>query len=523
LDAAQEPYLAVVDGGRDLATPAALLDDALMKCDSIVVVWSRSAANAPWVTAEWRAFFRLNGAAGCEVIPLDGTPFPDDVGGTVYEAPPALNGTNHRGPSSQAALETRAGTLLYVTRSPGGEEGAEAVASQATKLGYDVRASWHHANDPSARLGVKDPGDWVLVAADPAHAPEKWEAAFGDDPDRYPRRLVLRVGHGRVPTLLQLSPELPAEDHEGITSWLKLPSRGDLFRLLSLRRDPWTRLARRLHDGLVPNFSWIDSRLRFIDPRLRRSLNVLRASAIGAALIAHLICGALTFCLPLCAPSTTRRNLVLSATMVVFGGIAVESACFAAAVGIAVYGGLLGATAVLIAGLFTRKGMPGVGFGAGLILATIAATDAGLAPRKRYLRNRPQAAAISALLPVGVVAAAVLLGGLALLRAGNVNHAPPSLQILWGLLFGLIGGGTVGGALGWLRLQLSRRRDARKTLRLAVWGVLVGMPVAALATLFSEGDRRPRVVRGRRRVETIQARDSATCPGTGDPRRRPRG
>jgi len=174
--------------------------------------------------------------------------------------------------------------------------------------------------------------------------------------------------------------------------------------------------------------------------------------------------------------------------MVLFASMAVESASFAAAVGIAAYGGLLGAVAVLVAGFFTRKGMPGVGFGAGLIVAIIAVTDAVLAPRRHHLRNRPDGTAFSALAAVSGVAIAVLLGGIALLRAGDLNHVAPFLRVLWGLLFGLIGGGMVGGALGWLRLYFLRRRDTRKALLLAVWGALIGMPVAAAATTFSTGD-----------------------------------
>lgn len=486
-DAGQDSYLAVVDTGRALSMPAALLDDVLVRCDRILVLWSRSAANAPWVAAEWRAFYELRGAERCEVIALDGTPFPGDVGGTVVEAPPDWKHSGRRHSTPHLAPPP-ARSLLYVTRSPGGEAIAEAVCGEAAKLGFEVRPAWQPSSALGAGATTNESGDWVLVAADPARPPEGWEGAFGDDPNRYPRRLVLRASEGRVPLLLQISRHISGDDRDALTAWLMLPSLDDCLRLLSLRPDPWTRLARRLHDGLAPDFSWIDLRLRYVDRRLRRGLEKLRASVLGAAVLAHLLCGTLTFVLPLCSPSTTRRHLVLSATMVLFASIAVELASFAAAVGVATYGGILGAAAVLVAGFWTRAGMPGVGFGVGLILAIVAATDVALASGSKRLQNRPDRAALAALLAVGAVAIAVLAGGVGLLHAGDLNHLAPVPRVLWGVLFGLIGGGTVGGALGLLRLHLLRRRETGKAASLALWGALAGMPITALATMYSTGN-----------------------------------
>ncbi|MEY2933852.1 MAG: hypothetical protein RL033_4601 [Pseudomonadota bacterium] len=484
----RQPYLAVVSSGERLAAPARVLSEALASCDRLLVVWSVSAANAVWVRFEWLAFWRLRGAQAIELILLDDTPYPNHLCGSVQKAKAEWRGMRRAASNSLPGPRTSERSRLYITSSPSGQEEASRIATLATGQGYDVVHIWKDDFESASRTSRHTGGDWVLVAADIDEEPLHWELSFGDNPDEHPRRLVVAAPDAKVPALLQLFRPLPMPSGASFLDWLSLP-RPQVSALLAFQQAWWKQLASRLHDQLAPDFSAIDPRLSFSDPRSESILRVLWCKGLSIATLAHVAAAASTFVLPLVSAPATRRHLVLSLTMLVFAGAALRVYSMAAGLMLIVHGGWLGALAVLVSGHFGRHGVPGVAFGAGVALGALAMTQMSLATPSAPLVNRAGAAVLWSL--GGVLAAGVLLlAGLLLLvwAGGSLELWSPWQRSFWGLGLGAVGGVAVGAVLGWIRAYAHRRRERGTAWRTMVWSVLLSSLLTAFVATFSSGN-----------------------------------
>jgi hypothetical protein len=485
-------FLAVDELGRTLKNPADDLTPILDKCARVFIVWSDSARAVAWIALEWAAFFKARGVEACEVTALDTTPFPSYLDAKVRAPRRAWIELSLKEreavPAARPRLAKNNDGALLITASPSSIQTAALIAERAER---PVHRLWDMNEAQVDELCEHTAGSWILVAAKGEERPKHWAKSLGGNPDEQPRRLVVAPEDVRLPSLLALVPRLggvtsPA-DEDALDRWLAPPRLG-LFAMLRLRAADWTRFAASLHDGLSAGFSSIDPRLEYVDARARSEIAKVRLRALAVLVVAHALAFTATYFLPLVAHAATRRHLVLSVVMIGFAGLSVELKSLGAGLALLTRAGIMSAAAVLIAGFWQRQGTPGIAFGAGAAFAAAVLVEPLLNRNSRLQASRPLAGAVRGAVLVVALFVPIGVGALLLHAYRPLVERTVAQQTLIGLIFGVLGGLTVGAIFTAIKRETLRRRDRRRAFRiLAASSVICGV-ATAIATGIDPGD-----------------------------------